>query len=76
MESATLEAGKEVFQNRKGGYLIVDDTVIGKDNSAWKTEMISKRWSSAEKRYLYGQSVILLIWTDDETRILRHRYDG
>jgi hypothetical protein len=61
---------KKFFKNRKGGYLIIDDTVIGKDDSAWKTEMTSKLWSSAEKRYLYGQSVVLLVWTDGKTRIL------
>ncbi len=61
---------KKFFKNRKDGYLIIDDTVIGKDDSAWKTEMTSKLWSSAEKRYLYRQSVVLLIWTDGETRIL------
>lgn len=61
---------KKFFKNLKGGYLIIDDTVIGKEDSAWKTEMTSKLWSSAEKRYLYGQSVVLLVWTDGKTRIL------
>jgi putative transposase len=61
---------KKFFKYRMGGYLIIDDTVICKDDSAWKTEMTSKLWSSAEKRYLYGQSVVLLIWTDGKTRIL------
>lgn len=58
------------------GYLILDDTVVGKDKDSWKTEMAAMFWSSSSKRYLYGQSVVLLIWTDGETRVLRHRYDG
>lgn len=61
---------KKFMKNRKGGYLIIDDTIIGKDDSAWKTEMTSKLWSSADKCFLYGQSVVLLIWTDGETRLL------
>lgn len=45
---------KKFFKNTQGGYLIIDDTVIGKDDGSWKTEMTSKLWSSSEKRYLYG----------------------
>lgn len=61
---------KHFFKERCGGYLIFDDTVIGKDEQSWKTEMTSKLWSASEKRYLYGQSVVLLLWTDGQTRIL------
>jgi len=68
--AASLEAGQEIFQEPQRRVSHFDDTVIGKDDSAWKTEMTSQLWSSAEKRYLYGQSVVLLIWTDGKTRIL------
>lgn len=61
---------KQFFKNHRGGYLIIDDTVIGKDDGSWKTEMTSKLWSASEKRYLYGQSVVLLLWTDGRTRLL------
>jgi len=58
------------LKNHPGGYLIVDDTVIGKETTSWKTEMTAKLWSASEKRYLYGQSVVLLLWTDGRTRLL------
>lgn len=61
---------KKFMRKQHGGYLIIDDTVIGKDKDSWKTEMAAKFWSSSEKRYLYGQSVVLLIWTDGRTRVL------
>ena len=67
---------KKFVLKQHGGYLIIDDTVIGKDDGSWKTEMTAKLWSASEKRYLYGQSVVLLVWTDGRTRILRHRYDS
>lgn len=61
---------KNFMKHQIDGCLIIDDTVLGKEKSSWKTEMTSKLWSSAEKRYLYGQSVILLLWTDGHTRVL------
>ncbi len=32
---------KKSLKNKQGGYLIIDDTVIGKDDGSWKTEMTS-----------------------------------
>ena len=61
---------KTFLRKQQGGYLIINDTVIGKDKDSWKTEMAVKFWSSSEKRYLYGQSVVLLIWTDGRTRVV------
>lgn len=61
---------RKFMRTHLGGYLIIDDTVIGKDKGSWKTEMTAKLWSASEKRYLYGQSVVLLVWTDGKTRLL------
>jgi hypothetical protein len=45
----------------QSGYFIIDDTVIGKEDTSWKTEMTSKLWCASEQRYRYGQSVVVLI---------------
>ena len=51
-----------------GGYLIVDDTVIEKPyaqllgEAAWV-------WSSKQHKVMFGVSVVLLIWTEGQTRI-------
>lgn len=55
---------------KSGGYLIIDDTVINKEASSWKTEMTATLWSASEKRYLYGHNVVVLLWTDGKTRVL------
>jgi putative transposase len=61
---------KKFINAHPGGYLVIDDTVIGKATGSWKTEMTARLWSSSEKRYLYGQSVVVLLWTDGRTRVL------
>ncbi|TAE22086.1 MAG: hypothetical protein EAZ92_16150 [Candidatus Kapaibacterium sp.] len=61
---------KKFMRKQQGGYLIIDDTVLCKDKDSWKTEMAAKFWSSSEKRSLYGQSVVLLVWTDGRTRVV------
>jgi putative transposase len=51
-----------------GGYLIVDDTVVEKPyarllgEAAWV-------WSSKQSKVVFGVSVVLLIWTDGQTRL-------
>ena len=51
-----------------GGYLIVDDTVVAKPyarllgEAAWV-------WSNKDRKVLFGVSVVLLVWTDGQSRI-------
>jgi putative transposase len=51
-----------------GGYLIVDDTVVEKPyarllgEAAWV-------WSSKQSKVVFGVSVVLLVWTDGQSRI-------
>jgi putative transposase len=51
-----------------GGYLIVDDTVVEKPyarllgEAAWV-------WSSKQRKVVFGVSVVLLVWTDGQSRI-------
>jgi putative transposase len=51
-----------------GGYLILDDTVVEKPyarlvgEAAWV-------WSNKQQRVVFGVSLVLLIWTDGESRI-------
>lgn len=51
-----------------GGYLILDDTVVEKPyarllgEAAWV-------WSSKQRKVVFGVSVVLLVWTDGQTRI-------
>ena len=59
---------RSILPKIQNGYFIIDDTVICKEDTSWNTEMTSKLWCSSEKRYRYGQNVVLLIWTDGKTR--------
>ena len=52
----------------KRGWLIIDDTVVAKPYSQ-KLEMLSRHWSSSDRRYLTGINCVLLIWTDGDTRV-------
>ena len=52
----------------KRGWLIIDDTVIAKPFSQ-KFAMLSRHWSSSDRRYLTGINCVLLIWTDGDTRV-------
>lgn len=60
-ESARLIAGKR-------GWLIIDDTVIAKP-FAQKLAILSRHWSSSDRRYLTGINCVLVIWTDGDTRV-------
>jgi putative transposase len=51
-----------------GGYLIVDDTVIEKPYAQLRGEA-AWVWSSKQRQVLFGVSVVLLVWTDGQTRI-------
>ncbi len=53
---------------KKGGYLIIDDTVLSKPYS-FEFELLSWLWSSSEEMYVYGMSLVLVIWTDGNTRL-------
>src|ERR671924_699308 len=50
------------------GYLIVDDTVVEKPHAKRLNEA-GWVWSSKRNKAVYGFSVVLLVWTDGQTRI-------
>ena len=50
------------------GYLIIDDTVIPKPFAA-AIEGLAWVFSSQERKPVYGLSLVLLVWTDGQTRI-------
>jgi putative transposase len=52
----------------KRGWLIIDDTVLAKPFSR-KLAMLSRHWSSSDRRYLTGINCVLVIWTDGDTRV-------
>lgn len=51
-----------------GGYLIIDDTVIGKPFSK-AVEGLSWVYDSSQKKTVWGYSVVVLVWTDGNLRI-------
>src|SRR5919201_1592297 len=51
-----------------GGYLIVDDTVVAKP-SAHRLGEAAWVWSTKDRKVLFGVSVVLLVWTDGQSRI-------
>lgn len=55
--------------NLKGGYLIIDDTVIEKPYSS-KLEDAIWAYSSSRKKCVFGYHLVLLIWTDGNKKIV------
>jgi hypothetical protein len=53
----------------KGGYLIIDDTVLEKPYGK-EFEGASYVFSSSKGKAVYGYSIVLLIWTDGTKRII------
>jgi hypothetical protein len=56
-------------KNIKGGYFILDDTVIEKPYSS-KLEGAIWAYSSSHKKCIYGYHLVLLIWTDGTRKIV------
>ena len=54
--------------NGKRGRLIIDDTVLAKPFSS-ECPILAWLWSSSDRRYLFGISCVLIIWTDGHTRV-------
>jgi putative transposase len=54
--------------NGRLGRLIIDDTVLAKPFSR-ACPMLAWLWSSSDRRYLYGISCVLLIWTNGHPRV-------
>jgi hypothetical protein len=51
-----------------GRYLIVDDTVLEKPDARLRSEAAGV-WSNTHKQVVCGVSVVLLVWTDGESRM-------
>ncbi len=51
-----------------GGYLIVDDTVVAKPSARLLGEA-AWVWSKKDRKVLFGVSVVLLVWTDGQSRL-------
>ena len=51
-----------------GGYLIVDATVVAKPSARLLGEA-AWVWSHKDRKVLFGVSVVLLVWTDGQSRI-------
>src|SRR5919197_6706386 len=67
-EQTLLDRALRVLFTVVGGYLIVDDTVIEKPYAQLLSEA-GWVWSSKRNQVVYGVSVVLLVWTDGQTRI-------
>jgi hypothetical protein len=53
--------------NKKGGKIIIDDTVLAKPFSK-ELGLLAWLWSSSDQKFLYGIGLVLVIWTDGKTR--------
>lgn len=60
-----LWAAHRLFGSLKGGYLILDDTVLAKPY-AKKLEEACFAYSSSRERVVYGYHLVLLCWTDGQ----------
>ncbi|MFH0988764.1 MAG: transposase [bacterium] len=54
--------------SHKRSYLIIDDTVIAKPYGK-ELELLSWIFSPSDRQYLYGISVVFLLWTDGNIRV-------
>jgi putative transposase len=63
-----LESITKPFRLR-GGYLIIDDTVLEKPHGK-EFEQASYVFSSTKGKAVFGYSIVLLIWTDGTRRII------
>jgi hypothetical protein len=63
-----LDSALRVLFRVVGGYLIVDDTVVEKPYAQLLNEA-GWVWSSKRNKVVYGVSVVVLVWTDGQTRI-------
>jgi putative transposase len=63
-----LDRALRVLFTVVSGYLMVDDTVVDKPYAQLLSEA-GWVWSSKRKKVVYGVSVVLVVWTDEQIRI-------
>lgn len=64
-DSATLWEEVKDQVDRKGGYLILDDSTLDKPYGP-KIELVSRHWSGKHRAVVQGINLVTLLWTDGE----------